>query len=63
MISDDLLVEWLNSLKEADRSSKTIARYRGVMRRFLTWYEAEERQPLEPGDLTPITSAILIMKI
>ncbi len=54
MTSDDLLVEWLNSLKEADRSPKTIARYRGALGRFLAWYEDEERRPLELGDLTPI---------
>lgn len=54
MSSDDLLVEWLNSLKEADRSPKTIARYRGAVHSFMAWYEAEERRSLEPGDLTPI---------
>jgi site-specific recombinase XerD len=54
MTSDDLLVEWLNSLKEADRSPKTIARYRGALGRFLAWYEDEERRPMELADLTPI---------
>jgi integrase/recombinase XerC len=54
MTLDDLLVEWLNSLKEADRSPKTVARYRGAVHRFLVWYEDEERRPMELGDLTPI---------
>jgi site-specific recombinase XerD len=54
MASDDLLVEWLESLKETDRSPKTVVRYRGAVRRFLAWYEAEERRPVELSDLTPI---------
>ena len=52
---DELRIAWLNSLKEDDRSPKTIMRYGGVVNRFLTWYEAEERQPIALGDLTPIT--------
>ena len=54
MTLDDLLIEWLNSLKEADRSPKTVARYRGAVCRFLAWHEDEERRPMELGDLTPI---------
>ena len=51
---DELRIAWLNSLKEADRSSKTIMRYSGVVNHFLVWYEAEQRQPVTLGDLTPI---------
>jgi site-specific recombinase XerD len=45
---------WLGYLEEMDRSSKTIQRYAGVLRRFLAWYEREERQPMQFSDLTPI---------
>lgn len=51
---DELLTVWLNNLKEADRSPKTIMRYGGVVRRFLAWHEAEERKPVTLHDLTPI---------
>lgn len=54
MTPNESLVEWLKSLEEADNSPKTVARYRGVVRCFLTWYENEERQPLILADLTPI---------
>lgn len=54
---DELRIAWLNNLEEADRSPKTIMRYSGVVRRFLAWYEAEERQPVALGDLTPIALA------
>jgi site-specific recombinase XerD len=45
---------WLDYLEEMDRSSKTIQRYAGVLRRFLTWYESEEQRPMQFPDLTPI---------
>lgn len=51
---DTLRLAWLNHLKEADRSPKTIMRYGGVVNRFLLWHEVEERRPLALGDLTPI---------
>jgi site-specific recombinase XerD len=54
MSPDELLNTWLNNLKEADRSPKTILRYGGVVRRFLAWHETEERQPVTLSDLTPI---------
>lgn len=54
MTPDESLGEWLKSLAAADNSPKTVARYHGVVRRFLTWYENEERQPLTLADLTPI---------
>jgi site-specific recombinase XerD len=57
MAPDDLLVEWLNSLEEVDRSPKTVTRYRGAVSHFLAWYGDEERRPIEPGDLTPIALA------
>lgn len=51
---DGLLNTWLNNLKAADRSPKTAMRYGGVVRRFLAWYEAEERRLITLNDLTPI---------
>jgi site-specific recombinase XerD len=54
MTADELLTAWLNNLKGADHSPKTVMRYRGVVRRFLDWYEGEEGRPIEWVDLTPI---------
>jgi site-specific recombinase XerD len=54
MTSDELLGAWLKSLEDADSSPKTVARYGGVVRHFLTWYENEERRPLVMAELTPI---------
>jgi site-specific recombinase XerD len=51
---DELRITWLDYLKEADRSPKTIMRYSGVVSRFLVWYEGEERRPVALDDLTPI---------
>jgi site-specific recombinase XerD len=51
---DKLRIAWLNNLKKADRSPKTVMRYSGVVSRFLAWYEAEERRPVALNDLTPI---------
>lgn len=45
---------WLDYLGDIDRSSKTIQRYAGVLRRFLTWHESEEQRPMQFTDLTPI---------
>jgi site-specific recombinase XerD len=50
----ELLIAWLIHLEEIDRSPKTVIRYRGAVRRFLTWYEDEERRSVTLGDLTPI---------
>ena len=36
------VIMWLGYLEEMDRSSKTIQRYAGVLRRFLVWYESEK---------------------
>jgi len=55
MTPDKSLVKWLQSLAEADHSSKTIARYRGIIYQLLAWYEQEERRPLMLVNLTPIT--------
>ena len=55
MTLDKLLVQWLQQLAEADRSVKTIARYRGIINQLLAWHEQEERRPLALDDLTPIT--------
>ncbi len=46
--------EWLRSLEADDRSAHTIRSYAGAVKRFLQWYEAEERKALEPADLTPV---------
>lgn len=46
--------EWLRSLEADDRSTHTIRSYTGAVKRFLEWYEAEERRPLDPADLTPV---------
>ena len=45
---------WLSDLGIRDRSPRTVTRYRAVIIRFLAWYEAEERRPLDLGDITPI---------
>ncbi len=45
---------WLNYLGDVDRSTKTIMRYKGVLRRFLAWHENEEQQSMQFTDLTPI---------
>ena len=55
MTPDELLTAWLNNLKGADHSPKTVIRYRGVVHDFLNWYEGEERRPIALMDLTPIT--------
>ena len=54
MTPAELLADWLVHLQEVDRSPKTVIRYSGVVRRFLTWHEGEERKPMELDDLTPI---------
>jgi site-specific recombinase XerD len=54
MTPDELLTAWLIHLEEMDRSPKTIMRYRGTVRRFLAWYEDEERRSVTLNDLTPI---------
>jgi len=48
-----LLDRWLGVLR-ADRADGTIKRYRGIMLRFLSWYQQQERQALALADLTPI---------
>jgi site-specific recombinase XerD len=54
MTLEKLLVDWLVELEKIDRSPKTILRYRGVIHRFLRWYQQEECRPVALGDLTPI---------
>lgn len=44
--------EWLRSLEADDRSVHTIRSYAGAVKRFLEWYETEERRKLDPADLT-----------
>ena len=46
--------EWLRGLEADDRSANTVRSYAGAVRRFLRWYEAEERRPLALADLTPV---------
>ena len=50
----DLVSPWLHDLGSRDRSPHTVTRYRAAVIRFLAWYEAEERRPLDLGDVTPI---------
>ena len=45
---------WAQHLSEADYAVATVKRYCGAVRQFLTWYEKQERQPIELADLTPI---------
>jgi len=54
MTLEKLLTDWLIELEKLDRSPKTILRYRGVIHKFLRWYQQEERRPVVLGDLTPI---------
>jgi site-specific recombinase XerD len=54
MTLEKLLTDWLIELEKLDRSPKTILRYRGVIHKFLRWYQQEERRPIVLGDLTPI---------
>jgi site-specific recombinase XerD len=51
---DDLVQPWLSVLEAHDRSQRTVTRYRAVLKRFLMWYESEERRALSLTDLTPI---------
>ncbi|MBX0326579.1 tyrosine-type recombinase/integrase [Oscillochloris sp. ZM17-4] len=50
----NLVSPWLSDLGSRDRSPRTVTRYRAAVSRFLAWYEAEERRPLDLGDVTPI---------
>jgi len=45
---------WAQHLSEADYATTTVKRYGGAVRQFLTWYEKQERRPVELADLTPI---------
>ncbi len=45
LITADLLAQWQHDLA-ADRAATTARRYLSVVRRFLCWYEQQERQPL-----------------
>lgn len=51
--ANQLLELWLEDLR-ADHSPATLRRYQSAIQRFLAWYEAEERQPLDIRHLTPI---------
>jgi site-specific recombinase XerD len=55
MTLDKLALKWLHELAETDHSSKTVARYRGVIWQLLSWCEQEERRSMGLEDLTPIT--------
>ncbi len=52
-LAEDLLTPWLQDLA-ADRAPATIRRYASALRRFLRWYQTQERRPLQVGYLTPI---------
>jgi site-specific recombinase XerD len=45
---------WAQHLGVADYAAATVKRYCGTVRQFLTWYEKQERRPVELVDLTPI---------
>ncbi len=53
LLLDPLVALWLADL-QADHAPATIARYRGILARFLAWSAAAEQQPLTLADLTPI---------
>lgn len=45
---------WAQHLGQVDYAAATVKRYCGSVRQFLTWYEKQERRPVELVDLTPI---------
>ena len=49
-----LLEDWRRFLQEHDRSMGTVKKYTQAVAHFLTWYEQEERMPLQLAALTPI---------
>ena len=49
-----ILNRWLDNLSSADYAPTTVARYGSVVRRFLRWYDQQERRPAQLADLTPI---------
>jgi len=51
--TSDLVQQWQQDLL-ADHAPATIRRYLAVIRRFLAWYEQQERLAFQPDDLTPI---------
>lgn len=50
----ETLDPWLEELRRADYAPATVARYASAARRFLAWYENEERRLPTLSDLTPI---------
>jgi hypothetical protein len=50
----ETLDPWLEELRRADYAPATVARYASAARRFLAWYEEEERRPPTLAGLTPI---------
>jgi site-specific recombinase XerD len=50
----ETLDPWLEELRRADYAAATVARYASAARRFLAWYEEEERRPPTLAGLTPI---------
>ena len=52
-LATEILTPWLQDLS-ADRSVATARRYASAVRRFLTWYQAQEHRPLQLDHLTPI---------
>ena len=53
----DALNTWLEDLQRTDYAPATVARYASAIRRFLAWYQQQERRPLRLDDLTPIALA------
>src|SRR5205823_981481 len=49
-----LLERWRQFLQEHDHSPGTIKKYTQAIIHFLSWYEQEERVPLQLATLTPI---------
>lgn len=50
----ELLEDWRQFLQEHDHSAGTIKKYTQAITHFLTWYEQEERAPLQLTTLTPM---------
>ncbi len=49
-----LLEDWRQFLQEHDNAAGTVKKYTQAVAHFLTWYEQEERAPLQLAHLTPI---------
>ena len=50
----ELLEDWGQHLQEHDHTAGTIKKYTQAVAQFLSWFEQEERMPLQLAALTPI---------